>query len=119
MAKFVSQAAINPDDGSGVNVDGEPGFTGQVFSNPGAGTLGGLQRRYFSGPWTFGMDASLMKSVALTEHKNIQLRMDAFNVLNHATFWSGDQNINSTQFGVIGSMFYAARIMQFGLYFKF
>lgn len=116
---IVSQSAINPDDGSGVNVDGEPNFTGQVFSNPGPGTLGSLQRRYFSGPWTFGMDASLMKSVRITEEKTIQLRMDAFNVLNHATFWSGDQNINSTQFGVIGSMFYAARILQFGLYFKF
>ncbi len=34
--------------------------------------------------------------------------MDAINALNHATFWSGDQNINSTTFGVIGSMFYPA-----------
>ncbi len=25
--------------------------------------------------------------------------MDAINALNHATFWSGDQNINATTFG--------------------
>ena len=44
--------------------------------------------------------------------------MDAFNALNHATFWSGDQNINSTTFGLMSSMFYAARILQFGLTYQ-
>ena len=34
--------------------------------------------------------------------------MDAINAFNHATFWSGDQNINSTTFGVIGYTFYRA-----------
>ena len=80
---------------------------------------GTLQRRQFSGPWTFDIDFSLIKAVRITEHRNVELRMDAFNALNHATFWSGDQNINSTQFGVIGSIFYPARIMQFGLSYKF
>ena len=65
-----------------------------------------LQRRYFSGPWTFSMDMSLMKKVDLTETANLEFRADAFNVFNHATFWSGDQNINSTTFGVVSSMFY-------------
>ena len=41
--------------------------------------------------------------------------MDAFNALNHATFWAGDQNINSTTFGTMSSMFYnPPRVMQFG-----
>ena len=52
------------------------------------------------------MDMSLMKKVDLTEKANLEFRADAFNVFNHATFWSGDQNINSTTFGVISSMFY-------------
>jgi hypothetical protein len=62
---------------------------------------------------------SLLKTVKITEHQNVEFRADAFNVLNHATFWSGDQSINSTTFGVISSMFYPARIMQFGLYYRF
>jgi hypothetical protein len=116
---IVSPSAINPADGTGVNADGDPAFKGQVFFNPGAGTLGVLQRRYFSGPWTFGMDMSLMKTFNLTEKKSVQFRADAFNVLNHATFYAGDQNINSTTFGVIGSTFFQPRIMEFGLLFRF
>jgi hypothetical protein len=116
---IVTQSALNPADGTGVSPDGEPAFPGQVFSNPGAGTLGVLQRRFFSGPWTFGMDMSLLKKVDFTEKVNAEFRADAFNVFNHATFYTADQNINSSTFGVISSMFYAPRIIQFGVYLRF
>jgi len=116
---MVPQSAVNPADGTGVNADGDPAFQGQVFFNPGAGTLGALQRRMFDGPWTFGMDMRLSKTVDITEHKKVELLMDASNVLNHATFWAGDQNINATTFGVVSSMFYTPRIVQFGLHYTF
>jgi hypothetical protein len=116
---MISQSAINPADGTGVNTDGEPAFQGQVFFNPGAGTLGGLQRRMFSGPWTFDTDMRLKKTVNITETKKVELLMDAFNALNHPTFWSGDQNINTTTFGVVSSMFFNPRIVQFGLHYTF
>jgi hypothetical protein len=116
---MISQSAINPNDGTGVNTNGEPAFPGQVFFNPGAGTLGGLQRRMFSGPWTFDTDMRLKKTVNITETKKVELLMDAFNSLNHPTFWSGDQNINATTFGVVSSMFYSPRIVQFGLHYTF
>ena len=45
--------------------------------------------------------------------------MEAFNALNHATFWVGDQNINPPPSAVITSMFYRPRIMQFGLTYSF
>ena len=116
---MISSSAINSADGTGVNADGEPAFHGQVFFNPGAGTLGTLQRRMFSGPWTFDIDMRLKKTVNITETKKVELLMDAFNALNHATFWSGDQNINSTTFGVVASTFYLPRIVQFGLHYTF
>jgi hypothetical protein len=124
---IISASAINPADGTGVNADGAAPFKGQVFYNPGAGTLGVLQRRLFSGPWTFNTDMSLMKTVDINEHQRVQLRMEAFNALNHATFWSGDQYINSilpgqgtiNPFGVITSMFYNPRVLQFGLTYRF
>jgi hypothetical protein len=116
---IVAASAVNPADGTGVNALGDPTFAGQVFSNPSSGSLGVLQRRLFSGPWTFNLDASLLKTVNITEHQNVEFRADAFNALNHATFYSGDQNINTTTFGVISSTFYPARIMQFGLYYRF
>ena len=116
---IVAPSAINSADGSGVNADGDPAFQGQAFYNPGPGAVGTLQRRYFSGPWTFNTDMSLMKSIAVTERQHLELRMDAFNAFNHASFWVGDQNINDTTFGVISSMFYSPRILQFGASYRF
>ena len=117
----IATSAINPADNSGVNAPGTSTFPGQVFSNPGAGTLGGLQRREFSGPWTFDIDMSLSKTVKITERQNVQLRMEAFNALNHPTFYVGDQNINSVSpgFGTITSMFYNPRILEFGAHYNF
>ena len=116
---IVNPSAINPADGTGVNGDGEPAFQGQQFFNPGAGTIGTLQRRMFSGPWTFDIDMMIKKSIKITEKQDVELRMDAYNALNHATFYAGNQNINSTTFGLISSMFYAPRVMQFALRYKF
>jgi hypothetical protein len=116
---MIAQSAINAADGTGVNTDGAAAFQGQIFFNPGAGTLGVLQRRLFDGPWTFTTDMRLKKAIPITETKKVELAMDAINALNHATFWSGDQNINSTTFGVIGSMFYQPRVVQFGVHYTF
>jgi hypothetical protein len=116
---IIPQSAINPNDGTGVNTDGDPAFNGQVFFNPAAGTIGGLQRRMFDGPWTFDIDFNLLKKVKITEGKNLELRWTAINALNHATFWAGDQNINSTVFGLMGSTFFAPRIMEFGAHIYF
>jgi hypothetical protein len=116
---IISKGAINPVDGTGVAADGTPAFAGQVFFNPDAGTLGVLQRRLFDGPWTFNTDLRLKKAISITEHKKIELAMDAVNALNHATFWSGDQNINSTTFGQVTSMFFQPRVVQFGVHYTF
>jgi hypothetical protein len=115
---ILPQTAINPADGTGVN-QGGPAFAGELFFNPGPGQLGTLQRRMFDGPWTFDIDASIKKRVDFTEKLNLEIRMDAYNALNHATFWSGDQNINSNTFGQVASMFFVPRLLQFGATFKF
>ena len=75
---MVSSSAINPADGSGVAPDGSPNFAGQVFSNPTAGNLGVLQRRLFSGPWTFDIDLALIKNIAVTDRQSIEIRVDAY-----------------------------------------
>jgi hypothetical protein len=56
-----------------VNTDGAPAFNGQIFFNPGAGTLGVLQRRMFDGPWTFTIDMRLKKAIPITETKKVEL----------------------------------------------
>jgi hypothetical protein len=115
---MIPASAINV-DGSGVTAPGSPAFQGEVFFNPPAGGLGTLQRRMFDGPWTFGMDASLMKAINITERHKVEMRMEAFNAFNHATFWAGDQNINTTTFGVVSYMFFNPRVLQFGLTYAF
>lgn len=112
------QSAINPLDGTGVN-QGGPAFAGELFFNPGPGQLGTLQRRMFDGPWTFNIDAAVKKQIDFNERLSAEIRMDAYNALNHATFWAGDQNINSNTFGEVASMYYNPRVLQFGAYFKF
>ena len=115
---MIRSSAINT-DGSGVVSPGDPSFTGEAFFNPPAGGLGTLQRRMFSGPWTFGMDASLIKKIPINDRNKLELRMSAFNVLNHPTFWSGDQNINTTTFGVMSSSFFGSRVAEFTLTYQF
>ncbi len=115
---MIAPGAINA-DGSGVAAPGDPTFSGEAFFNPGAGDLGALQRRMFSGPWTFGMDANLIKKIPIDDRNKLELRMSAFNVLNHATFWSGDQDINTTTFGVMNSMFFLPRVAEFTLTYQF
>jgi hypothetical protein len=110
---MISPSAINPSDGTGI------GFSGAIFENPGAGTLGVLQRRSFYGPWSFDLDASLIKNIQLTERQSLMLRVEGVNVLNHPTFWVGDQNINSTTFGAVASMLNSPRIMQVALHYRF
>ena len=110
---MIAKSALNPADSTGTN------YTGQVFSNPTAGNLGTLQRRMFSGPWSFDLDASLQRSFRITERQSLQLRMEGVNVLNHPSFYVGDQNINSTTFGVITSTYNSPRVMQFGARYEF
>jgi hypothetical protein len=115
---FIAASAIGS-DGRGTAPDGAAAFSGQLFANPGAGTIGSLQRREFNGPHEFNQDFSLLKNVKIYERHTVQLRVDATNVWNHATFTVGDQNINSTAFGKITSTFFARRLVQLSLTYQF
>ena len=116
---IVAQSVINPADGSGTNNVGETPYTGQIFSNPTAGNLGDLQRRLLSGPASFDVDLSIQRHFRITERQTLEIRMEGVNILNHPTFYSGDQNINSTTFGALSSTFNPARVMQFAARYRF
>lgn len=55
-------------------------------------------------PWSSNLDLGLRKSVQLTEKVRLQLRMDAFNALNHARFQLPDASVDPSNvyFGVLG-----------------
>jgi hypothetical protein len=115
---FVAASAIGADR-RGVNADGAPTFPGQVFFNPSPGSLGALQRRMFSGPRFWNLDFQVFKTFRVSERVTSDLRGDFFNLTNSPSFFIGDQDINSINFGRITSTASARRVVQFGLYIRF
>jgi hypothetical protein len=58
-----------------------------AFAVPPVGSIGlGCARNDLWGPGVNNWDMSLQKNVRLTEHAQIQLRVEAFNVFNHTQF---------------------------------
>jgi hypothetical protein len=98
---FINPSVVNPATGRAAEGYGSTPFPGQVFFNATPGTTGTLGRAIVDGPRFFNIDVSLIKSIHLTERASLQLRIDAFNALNHTNFYlpSQLQNINSTSFG--------------------
>ncbi len=134
---FIDPAVINIDLAAGPNqcgsrvanatagqaaIIGQPAFPGQVFSNVAPGQTGNLERLFINGPKIFNMDASLIKNIRLSETSRIQLRAEAFNVLNRANFFIsqfGGLNVNSTSFGRAQFTVTDPRIIQLAARFEF
>ncbi len=100
-------------------------FPGQVFffnNIGGTPAVGNLPRNFINGTPFFNWDAGLSKNFRFNETMRLQLRMEAFNVLNKAVFsQTADLNINSNTFGLITTTRAASnpRIIQFGARFDF
>jgi hypothetical protein len=77
-----------------------------LLMNPQPGQLGTLGLKWVQGPGNIGLDLNLTKRVKLTETKEIEVRVDAVNVLNHPNFGAppaANLSINSTSFGRINT----------------
>src|SRR5262249_50668891 len=85
--------------------------------NP-AGTFGNAGYNSLQGPGFFGLDANLTRIFRITEHHQVELRFEFFNLLNHTNFSNPVNNLRSATFGTIQS---AAdpRILQFALKYSF
>jgi Carboxypeptidase regulatory-like domain len=82
------------------------GFNAALFSLPALGDFGNARRRFFHGPGSDSTDLALEKSSTLLDGKELQLRLEAFNLFNHAQFFgpaSVEGNIGSQTFGQIVS----------------
>ncbi|MHB8889688.1 MAG: TonB-dependent receptor [Acidobacteriaceae bacterium] len=79
---------------------------GCLFSSPGTG-FGDLRRNTLTGPGFVDVDFSLIKNTALLHGMNLQLRADAFNLMNHPNFGQPNSTFTPTGsagvFGQIGS----------------
>ncbi len=101
--------------------NGQPYFNASLFSENALGTPGNASRRYFSGPGMENFDIALLKNLRITESQSLQLRLEAFNVFNHAQFFGPqavDGNISSSTFGQVVSAL-PPRLVQVAAKFMF
>ncbi len=96
-------------------------FNISLFQPNALGSPGDAARRYFYGPGSFNTDLALLKSIALSESKALQLRLETFNVFNHTQFF-GPQAVNGNiSSPLFGELVKAAppRLMQLAVKFTF
>ena len=81
---------------------------GCIFQIPTTG-FGSLSRNELRGPGFSDIDVSLEKDTKIHENLNFQLRLDAFDVVNHASFGNPNTtaSVGSASFGVISSTRFA------------
>ena len=71
-----------------------------LLVNPAPGSYGNLGLSWIEGPADFKLDMNLIKRVRLAESKELQIQVNAINVLNHVTFVAWNTIVNSAQFGL-------------------
>jgi hypothetical protein len=109
---------------------GQPYFNFALFTNENIGQFGNSRRRFFHGPGLNNWDLTLGKVTKITENKTLELRLEAFNLFNHAQFLNPQSEINDgypnfvggvNQGGTLGLVTGArdARILQLGARFSF
>ena len=96
-----------------------------VLQNPLPGHRGTMGTRRITGPGTWRLDGSISKSFRIDESKQIQIRFDATNILNHPDpFVTGNNatpelDINDDDFGTIAAKGNQRRSFQGQLRFTF
>jgi Carboxypeptidase regulatory-like domain len=67
------------------------------------GTFGTANRRFFHGPGFNNTDFGFLKHTVIREQMAFDLRIEFFNIFNHAQFNNPTGNINSSNFGIVTS----------------
>jgi hypothetical protein len=78
-----------------------PWFDTSVFSQPTTAALGNTGNNGFVGPGLFGWDAALGKQFPIRERIRMEIRAEAFSVLNKPTFGNPSSNFTNGDFGQI------------------
>jgi hypothetical protein len=71
-----------------------------AYSAPNAGAWGTARRNSITGPNTFSLNSSMSRTFRLMNPFNLDVRIDAANILNHGVFTSWNSVVNSTTFGL-------------------
>jgi hypothetical protein len=71
--------------------------------NTDLGTFGTANRRFFHGPGFNNTDFGFLKRTVLHEHYAFDVRLEFFNIFNHAGFNNPGGNITGSSFGIVTS----------------
>lgn len=94
-----------------------PLVSSTVFT-PVSNVPGDAPRGSINGPNTFRFDFTLMKNIRFSETMRLQLRGEAFNVLNTTNFRAINATVTSTSYGTVTSV-RDPRVIQLGVKFYF
>jgi hypothetical protein len=78
-------------------------FLPDAFASGPLGQFGNANRQFFHGPGISNTDFGLMKRTQIRETTGFEIRVEFFNIFNHAQFNNPDGNFNGDQFGVVTS----------------
>jgi hypothetical protein len=90
-----------------------------AFAQPAAGTFGNYVRNTLRGPAFWTIDMAVSRLVRFGASQTIELRIEAFNLLNNFNWGNPGTNFNAGSFGRITSNSGDMRIMQFGIKYGF
>ena len=84
-----------------------------LMTAPAPGTIGNFPVNSLTGPSYFNFDLSVTKRIPITERVSFEIKATAINILNHANFVFGNQNFDSTAFGLVTTQRGTARNINF------
>jgi hypothetical protein len=92
-----------------------------AFAAPAPGTFGNLEFRGVEGPGYWAVDLALSRIINLGSTRNVEVRLESFNVTNNFNWGDPAVNLNQAQFGRITTFSTSGtpRIMQFGIKYSF
>ena len=89
-------------------------FNTDAFAQPAPFTFGNSQRGILRGDGVINADLSLVKSVAFSPARSLQLRVEVFNAFNHPNFGQPGHTFGAPDFGIVSSAA-GGRTIQLGL----
>ena len=88
-------------DATGIGVSGGSGFFNKAaFAPPSLGAFGDAGRNTIPGPSRFSMNLALTRSFHATERHHIEIRIEATNITNTATFSNFGTVLNALNYGL-------------------
>ena len=94
-------------------------FNKFAYADPGKYTFGNVHRNSLYGPGYTNLDLSFGKTFSVMERYKLEIRADARNVLNHASFGGPDSAIDDTHPANISSVTDSGRHIQLYAHFSF